>query len=50
VIVSGGVSGDDDVLTASRHASRGIAGAIVGRALYTGAVDLPRVLEALACS
>ncbi|MCH2169861.1 1-(5-phosphoribosyl)-5-[(5-phosphoribosylamino)methylideneamino]imidazole-4-carboxamide isomerase [Myxococcota bacterium] len=50
VIVSGGVSCGDDVVAASRFADRGIAGAIVGRALYTGALDLAETLERLACS
>jgi phosphoribosylformimino-5-aminoimidazole carboxamide ribotide isomerase len=47
VIVSGGVASADDVLAAARHASRGIAGAIVGRALYTGALDLAGTLARL---
>lgn len=48
VIVSGGVRSAADVLAAA-HAGRGIAGVIVGRALYTGAVDLGATLEQLAC-
>ena len=47
VIVSGGVGSDEDVLAAAAERERGIAGAIVGRALYTGAVDLPRLLGRL---
>jgi phosphoribosylformimino-5-aminoimidazole carboxamide ribotide isomerase len=50
VIVSGGVSGADDVRRAARLAARGIAGVIVGRALYTGDLDLAEALEAAACS
>lgn len=50
VIASGGVSSEDDVLRAAALAPRGISGAIVGRALYTGAVNLGRTLEKLACS
>jgi phosphoribosylformimino-5-aminoimidazole carboxamide ribotide isomerase len=50
VILSGGVASEDDVLRAARDAGRGVAGAIVGRALYTGAVDIARTLEKLACS
>lgn len=46
VIVSGGVSSLDDV----RRAAACVAGAIVGRALYTGAIDLAAALEAAACS
>ena len=49
VIVSGGIRSAADVLAAAAHAGRGIAGAIVGRALYTGAVDLGATLEQLAC-
>jgi phosphoribosylformimino-5-aminoimidazole carboxamide ribotide isomerase len=50
VIVSGGVSSEDDLVRAAAYSDRGIAGAIVGRALYTGAVDLARALEKVACS
>jgi phosphoribosylformimino-5-aminoimidazole carboxamide ribotide isomerase len=53
VILSGGVSSEEDVLRAARCAARGLAGAIVGRALYTGSLDLGRALarveEAAAC-
>jgi phosphoribosylformimino-5-aminoimidazole carboxamide ribotide isomerase len=48
VIVSGGVSSEDDLVAAARQAGRGIAGAIVGRALYTGAIDLGSALRRLA--
>ena len=44
VIVSGGVSKLDDLVECARCAADGIAGAIVGRALYTGAVDLADAL------
>ena len=47
VIVSGGVSCTDDIVEASRHVSSGIAGVIVGKALYSGAVDLDEALEAV---
>ena len=40
VIVSGGVASVDDLVEAAQHTASGIAGAIVGRALYTGAIDL----------
>jgi len=56
VILSGGVASEDDLLRAAGCAARGLAGAIVGRALYTGAVDLGRALaeverlEARTCS
>jgi phosphoribosylformimino-5-aminoimidazole carboxamide ribotide isomerase len=48
VIVSGGVSSEDDLAAAARLRHTGIAGAIVGRALYTGAVDLARALARIA--
>ncbi len=50
VIASGGVSklADLEELHASREA--GVAGAIVGKALYTGAIDLKQALERLAAS
>jgi phosphoribosylformimino-5-aminoimidazole carboxamide ribotide isomerase len=47
VIASGGVSSPDD-LTALRAASPRIVGAIVGRALYDGRIDLATALSALA--
>jgi len=53
VILSGGVRSVDDVVEAARLADRGLAGAIVGRALYTGAVEigaaLARLSEAACC-
>jgi phosphoribosylformimino-5-aminoimidazole carboxamide ribotide isomerase len=48
VIVSGGVANEDDLVAAARLAPRGIAGAIAGRALYTGAIDLASALRRLA--
>ena len=50
VIASGGVGSEDDVTRAFGYASRGIAGIIIGRALYTGAVRLERALEIATCS
>ncbi len=54
VVLSGGVASEDDLVEAARLAPRGVCGAIVGRALYTGRVDLARavgrVREASACS
>jgi phosphoribosylformimino-5-aminoimidazole carboxamide ribotide isomerase len=47
VIASGGVGSLADV---RRACGRGLAGLIVGKALYTGAVDLARALEIAACS
>jgi len=49
VIASGGVGSEEDVRAAVRHAGGGISGLIVGRALYTGAVDLARALEIAEC-
>jgi phosphoribosylformimino-5-aminoimidazole carboxamide ribotide isomerase len=50
VIASGGVGSDADVDRAAALADRGIAGIIVGRAIYTGAVDLAGLAEKYACS
>jgi phosphoribosylformimino-5-aminoimidazole carboxamide ribotide isomerase len=49
VIASGGVASLEDVRRAAALASRGVAGVIVGRALYTGGVELGRALEEIAC-
>jgi phosphoribosylformimino-5-aminoimidazole carboxamide ribotide isomerase len=49
VIASGGVGSEEDVRAAVGEAGQGISGLIVGRALYTGAVDLARALEIVAC-
>jgi phosphoribosylformimino-5-aminoimidazole carboxamide ribotide isomerase len=46
VLASGGVASIDDLLALAR--TRLIAGAIVGRALYTGAVDLAEAIEKVA--
>jgi phosphoribosylformimino-5-aminoimidazole carboxamide ribotide isomerase len=54
VIASGGVGSPAHVRAAAARAKDGVAGVIVGRALYTGAVDLAAALaiaaEAAACS
>ena len=50
VIVSGGIRSDGDLRRAASLVDRGVSGAIVGRALYTGAVDLGRALDAISCS
>ena len=44
VILSGGVTTADDLVAAAAHEARGVTGAIVGRALYTGAIDLAQAL------
>ncbi len=49
VIASGGVGSEEDLRRTAALAARGVAGVIVGRALYTGAVDLARALEIIAC-
>ena len=47
ILASGGVATIEDL---QRLASiRGVAGTVVGRALYTGAIDLKQALTALAC-
>jgi phosphoribosylformimino-5-aminoimidazole carboxamide ribotide isomerase len=45
IIASGGVSKTEQLLILAR---RGIHGAVVGRALYTGDISLPAALNALA--
>ena len=50
VILSGGIASEEDVRRTVAYADRGITGAIIGRALYTGAVTLERALEVAACS
>jgi phosphoribosylformimino-5-aminoimidazole carboxamide ribotide isomerase len=50
VIASGGVGSEDDVRRTCALAAHGVAGLIVGRALYTGAVALGRALEIASCS
>jgi phosphoribosylformimino-5-aminoimidazole carboxamide ribotide isomerase len=44
VILSGGVTSSDDLVAAAGHQASGVSGAIVGRALYTGAIDLADAL------
>ena len=43
LVASGGVSTIDDV---KRLARRGLYGAIIGKAYYTGAIDLKEAIEA----
>jgi phosphoribosylformimino-5-aminoimidazole carboxamide ribotide isomerase len=50
VILSGGIGSEADVEHAASYAGRGVTGAIVGRAIYTGAVDIGRTLRKLSCS
>lgn len=49
VVASGGVGSLEDVRRAAALAARGVAGVIVGRAIYTGAVDLGRALAEASC-
>jgi phosphoribosylformimino-5-aminoimidazole carboxamide ribotide isomerase len=49
VLASGGVSSLDDLRKAAGLRKRGVAGIIVGRALYTGALELGQALEIVAC-
>ncbi len=44
IIASGGVSSLDDVRALMQLEGRGVAGAIIGKALYTGAVDFAAAL------
>ncbi len=46
VIASGGVSGAADVAALAALAPEGVEGAIIGKALYTGALTLPDALAA----
>jgi len=48
VIVSGGVAVTQDIIDAAAHRNVGICGVIVGRAIYTGSVDLDEALRAVA--
>ena len=45
VIVSGGVATNDDIVRAAKVRGKGICGVIVGRAIYTGGVDLDLALQ-----
>ncbi len=47
VIASGGVSVQGDLERLAAHANDGIGGAIVGKALYTGSIDLASALAAV---
>ncbi|MNE59694.1 1-(5-phosphoribosyl)-5-[(5-phosphoribosylamino)methylideneamino] imidazole-4-carboxamide isomerase [compost metagenome] len=47
VIASGGVTVQDDLLKLAAYADKGIGGAIVGKALYTGNMDLAKAIQAI---
>ena len=44
VIASGGISSEADIAALKAHEQDGISGAIIGRALYDGRIDLVRAL------
>jgi phosphoribosylformimino-5-aminoimidazole carboxamide ribotide isomerase len=46
VIASGGVADLEDVRALAEHESDGIEGAIIGQALYSGAVELAAAIHA----
>ncbi len=48
VIVSGGVATIQDILDSAAERDKGICGVIVGRAIYTGGVDLDDALRQVA--
>lgn len=45
VIASGGVASLDDIKRLKAVEKDGVAGCIIGKAIYTGAVDLPAALK-----
>ncbi len=45
IIASGGVASLDDILRLKAVESDGVEGIIIGQALYTDAIDLPRAIE-----
>lgn len=47
VIASGGVTVQDDLINLAKHANEGVGGAIVGKALYTGSIDLSAAIRAI---
>ena len=49
VVASGGVSSPADIAALNAHQSDGIAGAIIGRALYDGRIDPKEALRIAAC-
>lgn len=48
VIVSGGVATNQDIVDSAAERAKGICGVIVGRAIYTGDVDLDEALRQIA--
>ncbi len=48
VIASGGIARREDVLALARHTTDGVIGAITGRAIYEGTLNVAEVIDALA--
>jgi phosphoribosylformimino-5-aminoimidazole carboxamide ribotide isomerase len=49
VIASGGVASVDDIHALRQVENMGVAGVVIGKALYTGAIQLEQALEAASC-
>ncbi|GAB6991885.1 1-(5-phosphoribosyl)-5-[(5-phosphoribosylamino)methylideneamino]imidazole-4-carboxamide isomerase [Paenibacillus pini] len=47
VIASGGVTQLNDLVELSKHSAQGVGGAIVGKALYTGNIDLAEAIRVI---
>ncbi|ANS76288.1 1-(5-phosphoribosyl)-5-((5-phosphoribosylamino)methylideneamino)imidazole-4-carboxamide isomerase [Paenibacillus yonginensis] len=47
VIASGGVTSQQDLEKLAAYAEQGVGGAIVGKALYTGSIELAKAIEAV---
>lgn len=45
ILVAGGVASLEDVLQLAHYAPQGIKGAVIGRALYTGNIDLAELIQ-----
>ncbi len=45
IIASGGISSSEDVLALAKSGLKGITGAIIGKALYEGKIDLRQLIE-----
>lgn len=45
IIAAGGISGLGDLISLKERVPRGVEGAVVGKAIYTGDLDLARALE-----
>lgn len=47
IIASGGVSSLEDLIELKKYEAKGIEGAIIGKAIYTGAIDLKEAIKAV---